>query len=126
MHILIVDDDVLTRRTMQRTFERAGYTAERGHRVSFAPDGDACRRIVAEDGPIDIIFMDGELGPGDAGPIIVFKLREAGCRAKIVMTSSHGGMVQAGMTAGADAFCDKVDLGVETESVLTALGIPPP
>lgn len=125
MHILIVDDDERFRRSLKRAIERAGYTAERGHRVSFAPDGDACHRIVADDGPIDVIFMDGELGPGDTGPIIVFKLREAGCTAKIVMTSGHVGMVQAGIAAGADASCDKSDLGVSTESVLTALGIPP-
>lgn len=126
MHILVVDDDAFVRRSLQRTFERAGYTAERGHRVSFAPDGDACRRIVADEGPIDVIFMDGELGPGDTGPIIVFKLREAGCKAKIIMTSGHAGMVQAGITAGADASCDKGDLGVETASVLATLGIPLP
>lgn len=126
MHILIVDDDAPVRRSMQRALERAGYTDERGHRISCAPNGDTCRRIVAEGGPIDVIFMDGELGPGDTGPIIVFRLREAGCKAKIVMTSGKPGMVTAGIAAGADASCDKVSLGAETESVLAMLGIPPP
>lgn len=126
MHILIVDDDTQVRRSLQRTFERARYTVERGHRISFAPDGDACLRIVADEGSVDFIFMDGELGSGDTGPIVVFKLREVGCKAKIIMTSGHAGMVQAGITAGADASCDKVNLGTETELVLTALGIPPP
>lgn len=126
MHILIVDDDPLVRRSCQRSLGRAGYTTERGHRISIAPDGDTCRRIVAEEGPIDVIFMDGELGPGDTGPVIVFKLREAGCSAKIVMTSGHAGMVQAGITAGANASCDKVSLGAETVSVLAALDIPLP
>lgn len=126
MHILIVDDEHLVRRALQRAFERAGYTAERGHRISCAPDGDTCRRIVAEERPIDIIFMDGDLGPGDTGPIVVQALRLAGCTAKIVMTSSRAGMVEAGMMAGADASCDKVNLGAETELVLDTLGIPPP
>lgn len=126
MHILIVDDEHFVRRALQRALECAGYTTERGHRISCAPDGDACRRIVAEEGPIDAIFMDGELGPSDPGPIIVQALRLAGCIAKIVMTSSHAGMVEAGMMAGADASCDKANLGVETESVLATLGIPPP
>lgn len=126
MHILIVDDVPLVRRSLRRVFESAGYTIERGHRISLAPDGDTCRRIVAEDGPVDVIFMDGELGPGDTGPIIVSKLRDAGCRAKIVMISSNAGMVTAGIAAGADTSYNKTDLGANAESVLTALGIQPP
>lgn len=126
MHILIVDDEGPIRRSLQRTFERVGYTAERGHRISCADGGDTCRQIVAEEGPIAVIFMDGDLGPGDTGPIVVQALRLAGCTAKIVMTSSRAGMVEAGIMAGADASCDKMDLGANTESVLTSLGIPPP
>ena len=126
MRLLIVDDDVLVRRSLQRALERAGYTAGRGHRISCAGDGDACRRIVAEEGPFDVIFMDGELGPGDTGPIVVFKLREAGCNATIIMTSSHADMAQAGITAGANASCDKVALGADTDAVLRELGISPP
>ncbi len=104
----------------------AGYTADRGHRISYAENGDVCRRIVADDGPVDVIFMDGELGPGDTGSVVVSRLREAGYTAKIIMTSSHAGMVQAGLTAGANASCDKTDLYVKTLEVLTGFGVPPP
>lgn len=126
MHILIVDDDPPVRRSLRRVFESAGYTAERGHRISFASDGDTCRRTVAKDGPIDVIFMDGKLGLGDTGPVVVLKLREAGCTAKIVMTSGNTSMNKAGMAAGADVSCIKVDLSAKLTSVLAALGIPPP
>jgi CheY-like chemotaxis protein len=126
MHILIVDDEAPVRRVLQRSLERAGYTAERGHRISCAADGDICRAVVANDGPVDVIFMDGYLGPGDTGPLVVFKLREAGCTAKIIMTSSKADMAKAGLTAGADSYCDKVDFGEKTEAILAQLGIPPP
>lgn len=126
MHFLIVDDEELVRRALERGFRGAGYAADRGHRVSFAVNGDDCRRTVADEGPFDVIFMDGNLGSGDDGPNVVFKLREAGCTAKIVMTSSSADMSALGVQVGANASCDKTNLGADTTATLAALGIPPP
>ncbi|MDP3771371.1 MAG: response regulator [bacterium] len=126
MHILIVDDDDLLRRSLRRTFERIGYTANRGHRVSFAVDGNTCRSMVAENGPFDVIFMDGDLGAGDTGPVVVLALREAGCRATIIMTSSSPDMSAIGVEAGANGSCDKMAFGTDPEAILARLGIPPP
>lgn len=126
MHILIVDDDGQVLRALDRRFRNAGYTPDRGHRVSVAVDGNACQWIVADDGPVDVIFMDGNLGAGDDGPSVVLKLREAGCTARIIMTSSAADMSALGIQAGANASCDKVNLGADTAAVLAALGIPPP
>ncbi len=125
MHILIVDDDPMVHRALLRAIERVGYTADRGHRISCAESGDVCRRIVAEES-VDVIFMDGELGPGDTGPVVVSQLREAGCRARIVMTSSLPELSDVGIEAGADAKCDKTNLGADPEATLAQLGIPPP
>lgn len=126
MHFLIVDDEELVRRALGRGFRTAGYAADRGHRVSFAVNGDDCRRMVADDGPFDVIFMDGDLGPGDQGPNVVFKLREAGCTTKIIMTSSSADMSELGVQVGANASCDKANLGADTATTLATLGIPPP
>lgn len=126
MHFLIVDDDDMIRRALKRSFSDAGYTADRGHRVSFAVNGNDCRRMVADQGPFDVIFMDGNLGSGDDGPNVVFKLREAGCTAKIVMTSSSADMSALGVQVGADTSCDKTNLGTDTAATLATLGIPPP
>jgi len=126
MHILIVDDDEQLPRALQRALKDAGYTADRGHRISCAGDGNACRRIVAEDGPVDVMFMDGDLGIGDTGPQVVSMLREAGCTATIIMTSGSAEMCQAGIEAGANGSCNKPILGVDPTKVLITFGIPPP
>lgn len=128
MHLLIVDDDALVRRALERRFRGAGYTPDRGHRVSVAEDDRACLRLCAEV-PVDVIFMDGDLGNGasePSGPSIVRALRSARCTAKIVMTSSRADLEREGIAAGADASCDKTNLGADIAATLAKLGISPP
>ena len=123
MHILIVDDDQSFRRALGRAIELAGYDTEHGHRVSTARDGDECRRVVA-DGAVDVILMDGDLDdPRENGPQVVATLRQAGYTEKIIMTSSKPALAEEGLRAGADASCDKVDLGVDPRTVLSSLGV---
>ena len=58
-HVLVVDDDAVTRAKL------AGYLEAAGHRVSEAADGTEMRRLMAID-PVDLLLLDINL-PGEDG-----------------------------------------------------------
>lgn len=66
-HVLIVEDDAVTRAKL------AGYVEAAGHRVSEAIDGNEMRSVMASD-PADLILLDINL-PGEDGLDLTRELR---------------------------------------------------
>lgn len=77
-HILVVEDDPVTRVTLSSYFEAAGY------RVSEAEDGEAMWKCLA-DAPIDLILLDINL-PGDDGFSLLREIRRTSEIAIIMVT----------------------------------------
>ncbi|MDO8598701.1 MAG: response regulator [bacterium] len=123
MRILIVDDEPNIGIVFRRHLERLGYTAERGHRIDIAEDGESCRAQALTPPAPDIIFMDGAF-PGGSGPVIVLELRQRGYTTKIVMMSSDAELNRNGMEAGADMIWEeKVTLCKHFNGIFTQLGL---
>lgn len=125
MRILIVDDEPHIGIVFRRNLERLGYTAERGHHIDVALDGESCRAQAFASPAPDVIFMDGNF-VGGPGSIVVLDLRQRGCTAKIVMMSSDAKLNRDGMEAGANMYWEqKVTLSSHFSSIFTQLGFTP-
>jgi CheY-like chemotaxis protein len=99
MKILIVDDEVLVRRSLQRA------CLSRGHTVEQAEDGQRGIEIWQNWNP-DLVFLD-VLMPKLSG-IEVLKKFDGKHSAKVILMSAYtGGGGEPPQTAGADLFLTK-------------------
>jgi two-component system, OmpR family, response regulator len=99
-HILIVDDHADIRALVQ------DYLQDEGYKVSTAPDGDAMRRIMAQD-PVDLVLLDLIL-PGEDGLALARDLR-VGADIGIIILTGRGETVDRiiGLEMGADDYLPK-------------------
>ena len=106
--ILIVDDHPSFRAVAQMQLETDGFEV-----VGAVEDGETCVAAVLELEP-DIVLLDVEL-PDIDGFEVADRLREAGSRAAIVLTSSRDAVEFGALVAqsGARGFIDKADLSGE-------------
>ena len=79
-HILIVEDESVTRNTLRHLFEAEGYS------VSEANDGDEMHRILAQT-DIQLIIMDINL-PGKNGLLLARELKDHRHMGIIFLTGS--------------------------------------
>ncbi len=100
MNILIVDDEVLVRRSLSRAFRA------RGHEIIEAEDGELGLNAWLKYQP-DLIMLD-VLMPKLTGPQV---LKELGTRktGKVILMSAYGGdhNIQTSLEMGADLFIAK-------------------
>ena len=99
-HVLVVEDDAVTRAKL------AGYVEAAGHRVSEAVDGNEMRRIMASD-PADLLVLDINL-PGEDGLDLTRELR-ARTDIGIILVSGRTDDVDriVGLEMGADDYVTK-------------------
>lgn len=99
-HILVVEDDDVSRAKLSGYFEAAG------HRVSEAEDGNSMRRILAED-PADLLLLDINL-PGVDGLELTRELRAASEIGIILVTGRTSDIDKiVGLEMGADDYVTK-------------------
>jgi CheY-like chemotaxis protein len=97
MKVLIVDDEPLVRRSLQKAFERLG------HQVQVAEDGVTGLQKWQQFLP-DVVFLD-VLMPQMTGPQLLEKIdAESRNRTKVVMMSAYSGHQEPGL---ADRFVAK-------------------
>jgi len=100
--VLIVDDDAALRKALEDRF------AFWGHTVETAADGEAALEIAARE-TFDLVLLDLSM-PGLSGQEVLVRLRDAGCRADIVVLTAHGSVEKAveALKLGADDFLTTV------------------
>lgn len=99
-HILIVEDDPVTRAKLAAYFKAEGY------RISEAEDGDQMRDIIASD-PADLLMIDIQL-PGEDGLKLTRELR-ARSEVGIILVTGRSDAVDriVGLEIGADDYVTK-------------------
>ncbi|MGH9896218.1 MAG: response regulator, partial [bacterium] len=99
-HILIVDDEPDVRELIQT------YLAQEGYRVSAAGDGEALRRVLA-DNTVDLVLLDLGL-PGEDGLSLTRYLREHS-EVGVIIVTGKGQTVDRiiGLEIGADDYLAK-------------------
>ncbi len=118
-HVLIVDDDVVTRAKL------AGYVEAAGHRVTEAEDGDGMRKVLAHD-LADLVLLDINL-PGEDGLDLTRELRN-GSDVGIILVTGRTDEVDRiiGLEIGADDYVTKPfnprELLARIKSVLRRVG----
>ncbi len=99
-HVLVVEDDSVTRAKL------AGYFEAAGHRVSEAGDGLAMRRIMTED-PADLLLLDINL-PGEDGLELTREVRAKSEIGIILVTGRVDDVDRiVGLEMGADDYVTK-------------------
>jgi len=99
-HILIVEDELVTRNTLRSIFEAEGYV------VHEANDGDEMNRLLKQE-PISLIIMDINL-PGKNGLLLARELREKDDIALIFLTGRDNEVDKIlGLEIGADDYITK-------------------
>ena len=99
-HVLIVDDDEVTRAKL------SGYLETAGHRVSEAADGRSMWRILARD-PADLILLDINL-PGEDGLDLTRHIRRGSDVGIILVTGRTDDVDRiVGLEIGADDYVTK-------------------
>lgn len=68
MKVLVIDDEPLVRRSLEKAFASAG------HDVSTAPNADLGKKLWQSEGP-DLVLLD-VLMPGTTGPQLLQELRQ--------------------------------------------------
>ena len=97
MKILVIDDEPLVRRALQRVFEKVGHT------VCLAQDGAEGLRTWQLETP-DVVFLD-VIMPQMSGPQVLEKIEShLRRRTKVVMMSAYSGHQEPGL---ADRFVSK-------------------
>ncbi len=99
MKILIVDDEPLIRRSLQRVAE------SRNHLVIEAADGEIGLKLWRQEKP-DLVFLD-VLMPGLTGPQVLKEVQPSS--AKVILISAYTGEynVDTAKNLGADLFIPK-------------------
>ncbi|MGE0632066.1 MAG: response regulator [Pseudobdellovibrionaceae bacterium] len=100
MKILVVDDEPLVRRSLERVLKTKGYN------VIGAQDGnEGLEKWRAEDP--DLVFLD-VLMPGLSGPQVLREIGN-GKRAKVILMSAYAGEhnMETALQMGADLFIPK-------------------
>jgi two-component system torCAD operon response regulator TorR len=99
-HVLVVEDDAITRAKL------AGYLEAAGHRVSEVVDGLEMRRVMAED-PVDLLLLDINL-PGEDGLELTREVR-ANSEIGIILVTGRTDDVDriVGLEMGADDYVTK-------------------
>ena len=118
MKILIVDDEVLVRRSLSRAFQ------SRGHEIFEAEDGELGLKAWIKHQP-ELVMLD-VLMPKLTGPQV---LKELGNRktGKVILMSAYGGdhNIQTSLEMGADLFIAKpfeniFDIVKQAEEILAS------
>ena len=109
LHVLVIDDDVVDARAAERALCRLSWTV---HVESAATEAEALAKVRRT--AFDLVLLDMQLGPA-RGEDVVGALREAGCRAGVVLLTgtSDPERVAAGMRAGALDYLPKSSLDAE-------------
>jgi two-component system torCAD operon response regulator TorR len=99
-HVLVVEDEPVTRSLLVAYLEREGY------RVSPVGDGEAMRAVLEED-PVDLVLLDVEL-PGEDGFALVSSIRAASS-AGIIFVTRRADVVDrvVGLELGGDDYIVK-------------------
>lgn len=99
-HVLIVDDEAVTRAKL------AGYVEAAGHRVTEAEDGPQMRDVLSRD-PADLILLDINL-PGEDGLDLTRELRNGSDVGIILVTGRTDDIDRViGLEIGADDYVTK-------------------
>ena len=99
-HILIVEDESVTRNTLRHLFEAEGYI------VSEANDGEEMHQVLAQS-QVQLVIMDINL-PGKNGLLLAKELKDSGNMGIIFLTGSDKEVDKIlGLTYGADDFITK-------------------
>lgn len=99
-HVLVVEDDVVTRSKL------VGYFQKEGYHVSEAEDGERMREILSET-PIDLIMLDVNL-PGEDGLMLTRELRSQSNIGIILVTGRTDSIDKiVGLEMGADDYVTK-------------------
>jgi DNA-binding response OmpR family regulator len=118
MKILIIDDDVLLRRTVARIL-----TAD-GHDVVTAPDGSRGMVVFGQERP-EIVITDIVM-PGQEGIETILALRRTGIPVKIIAISGHDSeMLETARLIGADDAIEKPFRAHELVNRVRALSAAP-
>ncbi|MAE73405.1 MAG: response regulator [Bdellovibrionaceae bacterium] len=100
MKVLVIDDEAVIRRSIQRAGEK------KGHEVYLAENGSEGLAIWSKANP-DVVFLD-VLMPGLTGPDVL-KQRDPNSKAKVVLISAYTGEynLERAQEHGADLFIGK-------------------
>ncbi|KUE80570.1 two-component system response regulator TorR [Aeromonas schubertii] len=99
-HILVVEDDIVTRERLLGYFEREGY------RVTAVGDGAAMREVLARE-PVSLIMLDINL-PGEDGLLLTRELRARSTVGIILVTGRSDAVDRiVGLEMGADDYVTK-------------------
>lgn len=99
-HILVVDDEVVTRTMVSCYFEKQGY------HVSQASDGKEMHQIMNEQ-QVDLVMLDINL-PGEDGLMLTRQLRSTSDVGIILITARDDSIDRiVGLEMGADDYCTK-------------------
>ncbi|PSV26028.1 MULTISPECIES: two-component system response regulator ArcA [unclassified Photobacterium] len=115
-HILIVEDEHVTRNTLKSIFEAEGYT------VFEANDGAEMHQMLS-DNPVHLVIMDINL-PGKNGLLLARELREQGDMALMFLTGRDNEVDKIlGLEIGADDYITKPfnprELTIRARNLLT-------
>ncbi|PSV00192.1 two-component system response regulator ArcA [Photobacterium leiognathi subsp. mandapamensis] len=115
-HILIVEDEHVTRNTLKSIFEAEGYT------VYEANDGAEMHQMLSEN-PVHLVIMDINL-PGKNGLLLARELREQGDMALMFLTGRDNEVDKIlGLEIGADDYITKPfnprELTIRARNLLT-------
>ena len=115
-HILIVEDEHVTRNTLKSIFEAEGYT------VFEANDGAEMHQMISEN-PVHLVIMDINL-PGKNGLLLARELREQGDMALMFLTGRDNEVDKIlGLEIGADDYITKPfnprELTIRARNLLT-------
>ncbi|WP_305843591.1 two-component system response regulator ArcA [Photobacterium leiognathi] len=115
-HILIVEDEHVTRNTLKSIFEAEGYT------VFEANDGAEMHQMLSEN-PVHLVIMDINL-PGKNGLLLARELREQGDMALMFLTGRDNEVDKIlGLEIGADDYITKPfnprELTIRARNLLT-------
>jgi CheY-like chemotaxis protein len=96
--ILVVEDDQMVRSFVEGQLRALGYT------VISEPDGNSAVKVLAEDGPVDLLFTDVIMPGGMTGPALAEEARKLRPGIKVLFMSgyaenalTHQGRVDAGV-----------------------------
>ena len=99
-HILVVEDDAVTREKLTGYFEREGY------RVTAVENGQEMRAVLAEQ-TVDLVMLDINL-PGEDGLLLTRELRARGTVGIILVTGRSDAVDRiVGLEMGADDYVTK-------------------